>query len=59
MENKIKKLLAEHKLACEETWFQLNEFSGKEKEDLSNSIEELQLEMSMRKLFISDLEDLL
>lgn len=63
----IQKLLQEHKLSAEETSFQLNEltlldinkFSDKEKKDLLDSIRELELELSMRRLFCSELEDLL
>lgn len=64
--NRLKKLLEEHMLLCTENWVQLNElsqldtdkFSNKEKTDIINTITELELEYSMRKLFIADLEDL-
>jgi len=65
--NKLEKLIAEHKLAKEETWEQLNElskidttkFSDKEKKDIEVSVLELQQELSLRNCFISDLQDLL
>lgn len=64
--SKTEKLLEEHLLLANETWYQLNEvsklntekFSKKEKIDIENSITELELEYSMRKLFIADLENL-
>lgn len=67
MKNKIEKLLAEHRLSAEETSFQLNEltqldfnkFNDKEKKDLKDSIMELEIELSMRRFFCSELEDLL
>lgn len=65
--NKLEKLIAEHKLAKEETWEQLNElskidttkFSDKEKKDIEVSVLELQQELSLRGCFISDLQNLL
>lgn len=65
--NRLEKLIAEHKLAKEETWEQLNElskidttkFSDKEKKDIEVSVLELQQELSLRNCFISDLNDLL
>lgn len=65
--NKLEKLIAEHKLAKEETWEQLNElskidtskFSEKEKKDIEVSVLELQQELSLRNCFLSDLQDLL
>lgn len=67
MKNKIEKLLAEHRLSAEETSFQLNEltqldlskFTDKEKKDLQDSIMELEIELSLRRLFCSELENLL
>lgn len=64
---KLEKLIAEHKLAKEETWEQLNElskidttkFSEKEKKDIEVSVQELQQELSLRNCFLSDLNDLL
>jgi len=67
MENKLQKLISEHRLSASECFHQLNEltqldlnkFGGKEIEDIKNSIMELEIEMSMRKLFIAELETLL
>lgn len=63
----VEKLIEEHKLAKLETWEQLNElkqfdtskFSAKEKEEIILSLMELQMEYSMRCLFLSELESLL
>ena len=65
--NKLEKIIAEHKLAKEETLEQLNElskidttkFSDKEKKDIEVSVQELQQELSLRLCFLSDLNDLL
>lgn len=63
----VERLLEEHKLAKLETWEQLNElkqfdtskFSAKEKEEITLSLMELQLEYSLRLVFVSELESLL
>jgi hypothetical protein len=63
----VEKLIEEHKLAKLETWEQLNElkqfdtskFSEKEKEEITLSLMEIQMEYSMRCLFVSELESLL
>lgn len=67
MENKLQKLIAEHRLSASDCFHQLNElsqldlskFGEKEIKDIKDSITELEVEMSMRKLFIAELETLL
>lgn len=67
MMNKLEKLLAEHRLSASDCFHQLNEltgidkskFSAKEVKDIDDSINELEIELSMRRLFISELETLL
>lgn len=64
---KLNKLIQEHKLSREECSIQLNElteidktkFSKKEIKDIEDSILELEVEKSMRSLFISELQTLL
>lgn len=63
----LNKLIAEHKLLKTETWEQLqalngldiSKFSEKECRELQQSINELQVEYSMRQCFLGDLESLL
>ena len=63
----IHKLITNHKTLALEVWEQLEElnrldltkFSDKERKELELSIMELQLEYSMRKSFLDELESLL
>lgn len=67
MKDKLTALIANYRLLSEEVFYELNElnqldlskFSDKESKDIKDSINELQQEYSMRKDFLSDLEDLL
>ena len=62
MKQKIKELIQHHKSACEEVKELLNELHGLEGKDI-NSVSELvdkySEELSLRRVFISQLEDLL
>lgn len=63
---RLEKLISEYSLSAEETWIQLNEinqidsskFSEKEVKDIDKTIAELEVEYSMKKIFITELENL-
>ena len=67
MDNRLNNLLENHRLLASETWHQLNELSKanlvdvsvKEISEVELSIQELQLEYSLRRSFINELETLL
>ena len=62
MKQKIEELIQHHKSACEEVKELLNELHGLEGKDIdsvSELVDKYSEELSLRKVFISQLEDLL
>jgi len=62
MKQKIKELIHHHKSACEEVKELLNELHGLEGKDIdsvSELVDKYSEELSLRRVFISQLEDLL
>ena len=62
MKQKIKELIQHHKSACEEVKELLNELHGLEGRDIdsvSELVDKYSEELSLRRVFISQLEDLL
>ena len=62
MKQKIKELIQHHKSACEEVKELLNELHGLEGRDIdsvSELVDKYSEELSLRRVFISQLEDIL
>ena len=62
MKQKIKELIQHHKSACEEVKELLNELHGLEGKDIDNVselVDKYSEELAFRRVFISQLEDLL
>ena len=62
MKHKIEELIQHHKSACEEVKELLNELHGLEGKDIdsvSELVDKYSEELSLRRVFISQLEDLL
>lgn len=57
MEDKIKQLIQQHKLAKQECWEQINEL--RKSDDNFSEVLSLETEYGMRNIFINDLENLI